>query len=209
MNSDRWTARACLVAALTVLVGSMSVLVARTVDAWGRPGLHVGDAAPLFTLRDSSGKSLSLQSTRGKTVLLFFGSPRCPVTTDYAPRVARLAELYGHELSVVEINSNTGNPGSSEMTEVRTQATEQNYPVLLDESASVADAYGARMTPTFYLIDARGNLRYSGAFDDNRVAAQVKRHYVESAIRRLRDGRPLDTSSTQAFGCAIKQQQPK
>jgi peroxiredoxin len=206
MISTRWTARIFLVAALTVLAGSMSVLVARTVDTWGRTALQVGDAAPLFTLRDANGKTLGLESMRGKTVLLFFGSPRCPVTADYASRIARLAELYGRDLTVVEINSNVGNRETSEISEVRTQAVKQDYPLLLDDSASVAAAYGARVTPTFYLIDARGNLRYSGAFDDNRVAAQVKRHYVESAIRRLRDGRPLDTSSTQAFGCAIKQQ---
>jgi peroxiredoxin len=205
MNSTRWMARLTLVAALTVLTGSMSVLVARTLDSWGRPTLQVGDAAPLFTLRDTNGKTFRLESMRGKPVLLFFGSPRCPVTAAYAPRLAHLADLYGPGLSIVEINSNVANGETSAMPEIRAQSRQQTYPLLLDKTASVAEAYGARVTPTFYLIDPHGNLRYSGAFDDNRVAAQVNRHYVESALRRLHDGRPMDNSSTQAFGCLIKQ----
>jgi len=34
--------------------------------------LKVGDAAPLFSLKDQSGKDVSLSSYKGKRVVLFF-----------------------------------------------------------------------------------------------------------------------------------------
>jgi peroxiredoxin len=63
--------------------------------------------------------------------------------------------------------------------------TGQRFPVLLDRSAKVAEAYGVESLPTVCVIDEDGIVRYRGAFDDNRREDMVKNHYCRDAIQRL------------------------
>jgi peroxiredoxin len=209
MTDYRWMARLTLAAALTIVAGSISVLAARTMDLRGRnPFLQVGDLAPALDLRDATGTTrITTDSLRGKMTVVFFGSGLCPVTSDYSARIRRLAEQFRGEIQVIEIDSDQGQaspvPGA---TDPRSRGLQQDFPVLLDPTGAVGRAYYARVTPTFYVIDPQGRLRYSGAFDDDRNPARAHRHYVEDSIRALRKGMPVDISSTQAFGCSIKQQ---
>jgi hypothetical protein len=59
-----------------------------------------------------------------------------------------------------------------------------------------------------YVIDPAGVLVYAGAIDDKRSAnpADVKTatNYVVQAFADLRAGRPVSSSSTNAYGCTIK-----
>lgn len=201
MFTPRRTAHFGIAATLIVLISSLSALIAKTIDAnqhRARPGL----SAPHFELDDLQGNPVSLTSLRGKVVVLYFTSVRCPACNDYAPRVLDLAEQYADNANVefLAIDSESLVDGSANLDEMRVQAKVlgQTYPTLVDETGRVAHLYGAKQTPSFYVIGPRGVVRYRGAFDDNRRESLVKRTYVADALSEVLAGQPVSTASALA-----------
>jgi hypothetical protein len=80
--------------------------------------------------------------------------------------------------------------------------------VLMDEDGRTGRAYGARVTPHMYIIDAEGMLRYAGAIDSIPSArvSDIERaiNYVRQGLDELLAGRPLSVSTNQPYGCTIK-----
>ncbi len=196
MLTPRRTAHFGIAATLIVLISSLSALIAKTIDAnqhLARPGL----SAPHFELDDLQGNPVSLTSLRGKVVVLYFTSVRCPACNDYAPRVIDLAEQYADNTNVefVAIDSESLVDSPANLDEMRVQAKilGQTYPTLVDESGRVAKLYDAKRTPSFYVIGPRGVVRYRGAFDDNRRESQVKHTYVADALAALLANQPVAT----------------
>jgi peroxiredoxin len=88
--------------ALALVVGSALAFV-RLQDTKGY-GLRTGDPAPLFTLPDLGGKDLSLQSQRGKLVLVNFWGTFCAPCVAEMPSLEKLHEtLSGDGLVVVGV----------------------------------------------------------------------------------------------------------
>jgi hypothetical protein len=76
--------------------------------------------------------------------------------------------------------------------------------LLLDSERKATDAYGALVTPEFFLLDRAGSLRYHGAFDDATFRRPVPaRPHLENALRALLAGGNPDPAETPAYGCAI------
>lgn len=208
MLSPRRSAQCGLAAACVLFVLCMGVLVLRgssapQVAAAPTPGI----AAPDFTLPDTDGKPLRLSSLRGSITVLYFGSINCPVSVDYETRLAELAALYAGNDEVRFVGVNSLVPArdlSLREIAVQNRVAGLTCPQLVDAGRGVADLYGATVTPTFFVIDRQGLIRYRGAFDDNRSLAQVRTHYVADAIRSLLNGRPVEQAETQPIGCAIK-----
>ena len=78
---------------------------------------------------------------------------------------------------------------------------------LMDEDATVGHLYGAKTTPHFFVIDQKGILRYQGAIDDDRSTNGGKHasvNYVLAALDALLAGKPVETTSTQPYGCSVK-----
>jgi hypothetical protein len=87
-----------------------------------------------------------------------------------------------------------------------------SYPVLLDEEGTVGHAYGAKSTPTMYIIDAKGTLVYHGAIDNmatGKPEGGTLVNYVDKALAEMKDGKPVSTPETKAYGCSIKYAKPK
>jgi methylamine dehydrogenase accessory protein MauD len=93
----------CLVVALSILVFALmrqiGVLHERIAPVGAlllREGLKVGEAAPVLTVFDLTGRSLAVGAARddGRSMLLMFLSPSCPVCKTLLPvlKSSRLAE---------------------------------------------------------------------------------------------------------------------
>jgi peroxiredoxin len=124
------------------------------------------------------------------------------VVRGYNERMNELAAAYKAKgINVVGINSNiTESP-----EQVKTHA-EANYkfPVLIDKGAVVADKFGASVTPEAYFLDAKNNLLYHGAIDNDRSGANVTEHFLSAAFDAALTGKKITRSSANAFGCTIK-----
>ncbi len=125
-------------------------------------GLGPGDIAPNFTLASTTGKLVSLKSLRGHPVWINFWATWCPWCKKEIPEIVRVKKHYGPALDVYGIDEQqTKNEVARYMA-----TTHLNYPVLLDQSGSVAGTYGVQYYPTSVFIGPTGHIVgiYTGAF---------------------------------------------
>lgn len=176
---------------------------------------ELGQPAPLFTLPDLDGKSVSLASFKGKTVVLEWFNPECPFVklSHTKGSLVGLADKQT-QAGVVWLAINSGGPGKqghgAEASKKGVEAFGLRHPVLLDESGKVGRAYGAAHTPHMYVINPAGQLVYRGAIDNSpdaeRAAAPdgVVVNYVEQALADVAAGVAVRVADTPAYGCSVK-----
>ena len=136
------------------------------------------------------------------TVLLFL-STICPISNAYQDRIAALARYFaGKPARVLLIDANDNETAA----ETAQYAADVKFPMPFykDWRNTVADRFGATLTPEAIVLDATGVPRYQGAFDDARNPARVKTEAVKIAVDDLLAGRPVTVKNIRAFGCAIK-----
>lgn len=176
-------------------------------------GYKVGETVDGFTLKNFDGKMVSLSDYKsGKGVILIFDCNTCPYSRAYNDRIIGLNDKYASKgFPVVTINANDPgmSPGDS-FSEMVKRAKNKGYdfPYLIDETQTVAHAFGATNTPhVFVLQNVTGKFKvaYIGAIDNNsRDASGADKKYVEEAVNALLTGNPVPTEKTKAIGCSIK-----
>jgi peroxiredoxin len=177
--------------------------------------VEIGKPAPDFTLTDCSGKNVSLSDYKGKVVVLEWVNHGCPfVVKHYGSGNMQKLQADSVAKGVVWLSICSSAPGkqghmaaadaSKNCAEVKSAATA----FLLDESGKTGRAYGAKVTPELYVIDASGTLVYHGAIDDKKSTnpgdiADAKNH-VAAALDEVVAGKPVTTPKTEAYGCSVK-----
>ena len=174
-------------------------------------GLKVGDKAPGFTLKSTSGENVSLKDHAKDGAIVIFSCNHCPYSKAYEDRIIALDKKYKDSYPVIMINSNDPSKyedDSFENMKIRSKEKGFTFPYLVDETQEIAKAYGALKTPHVYLLKKEGEsaiVRYIGAIDDNTYSAKkVKKPYIENAISSLNLGNKIEVEQTKAIGCGIK-----
>lgn len=201
--------------ALQILSFLAAVAATVTLVTTAQAATQVGGMAPDFTLTDNDGQPRTLSEYRGRTVVLEWHNPDCPIVRKHygsgnMPATQRAAEADG----VVWLTINSGAPGSQgadysreELAAYlkRTGAAPTAY--LRDPDGTVGRQYGAKTTPHLFIVDGAGTLVYAGAIDSIRSSdpADIKRatNYVTAALADLKAGRPVATAATQPYGCSV------
>jgi peroxiredoxin len=189
-------------AILAVMTGSVAIAQAGKFNK----KLSVGDTAPAWSdLAGIDGKRHSVKDYDSKLLVVVFTCNQCPVASEYQDRLNTLAKDYKNRgVSVVAINANRGKGESLEKMAKRAEKESFAFDYLKDETQASAKAYGARTTPTVFLLDAERKIAYMGAVDDNWQAEKaVEHHYLLDAIQAVLDGKKPDVRETLATGCAI------
>jgi thiol-disulfide isomerase/thioredoxin len=124
-----------------------------------RPELHPAEKAPPLQGNDSAGRPLDLADYRGKVVLLTFWQTACPPCRVFHRQEVALAARYKDKpFALLGVNSDP-----DVETCVRTQEREgMSWPSLFPGRKAMRD-WSVNGTPTIFLIDARGQLRYDSA----------------------------------------------
>lgn len=172
----------------------------------------IGAKAPDFTLTDIAGKTHTLSSYAGKTVVLEWFNPGCPYVKNVHGKDGALSTFPASVISgsVVWLAINSGSPGKEghglDVNKSAAAEWSMSYPVLLDESGNVGRSYGAATTPHMYVIDPKGTLVYRGAIDNYPLGkgTGTRVNYVEKALADLAAGRPVATADTKPYGCSVK-----
>ncbi|HYK90780.1 MAG TPA: redoxin domain-containing protein [Acidobacteriota bacterium] len=163
-------------------------------------GEKVGD----FKLQDTAGNTHSLASYGGKVVVLVFWSFKCPTALAYDERLAALQQKYGSGRVVVLAVASNSNESKAEILR-NAGNLNLSFAILLDRDGLLADRLGATITPSIYILDRGGVLRYRGALDNKEKPGDKKREaYAEDAIDSLLAGQAVTNQETQASGCSIK-----
>jgi cytochrome c biogenesis protein CcmG/thiol:disulfide interchange protein DsbE len=133
-------------------------------------------AAPQLTLKDSTGKTISLTDYRGKVVLLDFWATWCTGCKLEIPWFSEFQKAYGAQgFAVVGVSMD-----ESGWTVVKPFLAETHvpYPILLGDDRT-AQRFGIQSLPDTFLIDRQGRL--AAAYK----AVLVERNDIEANIKAL------------------------
>jgi len=182
-------------------------ILALLVSSPGYAEVTVGDAAPDWTgLPGVDGKQHSLNDYRqAKLLVLVFTCNHCPVAKAYEDRLVELQKDYQAKgVQLIAINVNNLPADRLDKMQERAKAKGFNFPYLYDSSQASGHAYGARVTPHVFVLDAQRKIAYVGAIDDSQAVDNVKAGYLRDALDALLAGSQPAKAKTNAFGCGIK-----
>ena len=117
-----------------------------------------GGATPALSLPDLEGRTVDLRELRGRVVLVNFWATWCEPCREEMPSIGRLRQrLAGKPFEVLLVNFGEGVPRIEEFLRREKLA----LPVLRDADKVAAAAWRAGGLPMTFLVDARGQVRYS------------------------------------------------
>jgi peroxiredoxin len=189
-----WIAQLAFVAGAAVLVYSF-VAVTREGETRRRCGsiclLHPNYAGatrrvPSFSLPDMHGQKVSIDTFRGKVVVLNFWTKTCGPCLEEMPAIAELAKIVRDrkDVAVLTVSTDDG-PDAVKDTLKSLLREEAPFPVLFDPEADVVRGkFGTHLFPETWIIDKRGVIRarFDGA-----------REWGSSAVVELIDELSADT----------------
>ncbi len=142
-----------------------------------------------------------------KAVVLIFTSYNCDACTDYENRTRKLvADFAGQDVAFLGVRSSAEDDAAG----MRKYALAQGYkfPVLDDPRNVLADYFDMKVTPTFYVIDKKGVLRYRGAYDESLKESKAQKTYVHDALRAVLEGKEVALKTTRTIGCHMPRVEP-
>ena len=120
-------------------------------------------AAPDFTVLDQNGNQVRLSDYKGKPVVLNFWATWCPPCRAEMPDIQKLYDTYDTEGddALIVLGIAAPNMGSEQSEEGIKKFLEDNgytYPVVMDTTGEIFNAYGIFSFPTTFMIDRDGNV---------------------------------------------------
>lgn len=176
--------------------------------------VSVGEKAPAFAgipaAEGEKDTSLTLSDIKDDVVVLVFLANHCPVVTAYEDRIIDFANEYkGKGVKVVGIAVTA--PGTAQyrtdnLPAIKSRIKDKgyNYVYGYDESGQIGKAYGAVVTPQFFVLDKERVIRYTGSMDDSQNESRATKTYLKDAVNAVLAGETVEESETKAFGCGVK-----
>jgi len=174
-----------------------------------------GQAAPDFSVTDSTGKAVHLSDYKGKFVVLEWTNPECPFVRKHydSANMQTLQKEWGAK-DVVWLSVNSTSRSSFEYKTgaqmnswMQSQGAAQKA-VLIDGDSATGRQYAAKTTPHMFVVDPKGQIVYAGAIDDKRSArpedVKTSTNYVRLALAEAMAGKPVSTPNTTPYGCSVK-----
>ncbi|BEU98052.1 thioredoxin family protein [Acidovorax sp. DW039] len=200
------------------LILAAAVLVAQA-PLQVQAAIAVGQTAPDFALKDTSGKTVRLSDFKGKHVVLEWTNPGCPfVRKHYDSGNMPATQKDATDKGVVWLAINSTEKASSdylEPTKLSAWLAERKASptaVLMDEEGTTGRSYGARTTPHMYIINPQGVLIYAGGIDSIASARpsdiEKATNYVKTGLAEALAGKSLTAATTAPYGCSIKYKNP-
>ena len=199
------------------MIRSLTTFVATTLLATSAISATVGEAAPAFSGTDVlTGKTITNDTLKGKIAVLEWNNFQCPfVKKFYGSGTMQKLQAAAVKDGVVWVSVNSSAEGkegnlkdaaAAKAAIAEHKSNASHY--LLDQDGMIGHAYGAKSTPTMVVIDKDGKLAYEGAIDSipSPYVEDITKaeNYVTAAIAALKAGKPIKTTSTQAYGCFVK-----
>jgi peroxiredoxin len=199
-------------AASVISIAAVVFGLAGFAYATGLGRVDVGAQAPQFSAKGADGKQHSLRDYAGKLVVLEWTNPVCPFTAiKYQSGAMQALQRYAASKQVVWLSIDTASPdkaGYLTPSAARARIAQTHAAVtafLFDVDGNIARSYGAKTTPSFFVLSRDGKLAYQGAMNDQVFADQNSgSEYVKSALDDLIAGRRVQKTETKPQGCAVE-----
>lgn len=176
---------------------------------------NIDQPAPAFSAPGADGKTVSLESYRGKIVVLEWTNADCPFVKKHyesgnIPKLQQDAAAKG----VVWLQVISSAPGKQGYVDGATAIKLNNFrdakpaATVLDSDGKIGKLYGAQTTPHIYIVNPQGQLVYKGGIDSIPSADQgdiaKADNYVVAALGDLAAGRKVANANTKPYGCSVK-----
>jgi peroxiredoxin len=117
--------------------------------------LRVVVDAPDFTLKEVGGGEVSLKELRGKIILLNFFSTLCPNCRRESPSFAKLHEEFKNtDLVLLKV---VAKEKKKDLIKYKKEFNISS-PILIDDNASITNAYGVSSSPQTFFINREGKI---------------------------------------------------
>lgn len=140
---------------LSLLVAAIGYTIYNSVTAENIEVLKVGDKAPDFTLQDMDGTSHKLSDYEGEGVFLNFWGTWCAPCVKEMPAMDRQYQEFEQQgVQILAVNI------AQSDFEVQSFVDRfgLSFPVVIDKSRSVMNAYNIRPLPTTILVNPKGEI---------------------------------------------------
>lgn len=173
--------------------------------------IAIGESMPAFELLGTDGCHYGPADFADKSLMvLVFTCNHCPYVLGSDQRLEAVVERFGSDrIAWVGICANdaASYPADS-YPRMQERAASLPYTYLHDPSQAVARAFGAQVTPEFYVFGRQGDdwlLVYHGGIDDSpRDARQATDPQLAPALEALLVGEAPARPTTPVQGCSIK-----
>jgi peroxiredoxin len=171
--------------------------------------ISIGDQAPDFQLPDTDGRTWSAADSNGApATVVVFTCNHCPYALAWHDRLADTARDYAEEgVRFLAVNANDAvryPRDSFDAMKARVDREDWPMPYLHDATQEVAHAYGAKVTPDVFVLDAGGRLRYRGAPDGDYDDPGQRAAWLREALDAVLAGQDPARPETKPVGCSIK-----
>jgi peroxiredoxin len=197
----RHTAIACATAAL---IGAAAP--AALAQAKPKP-LKAGDKAPDFTLKSWDGKKTYTLSDyrakgdrKGSIVVVDFWCAKCPASRRADPVLSAITRDYAKQgVQFIAVDSNKLFKGKKLADYIA--SAKLPFPIVEDDNFTVADKFGALVTPHVFVVDRQGVIRFAGGMDNRRKpGAADYQPYLRHALDALLAGKAPSVTKARAYG---------
>ncbi len=178
-------------------------------------GVDNNTKAPDFELMNQLDKKISLNSFKGKIVVLEWLNHGCPfVRKHYDSNNMQSLQEKWTKRGIVWLSVISSAQGKQGFVDTKTAAVEaKNYKsnashILLDPTGTVGKLYDAKTTPHMYIIDQNGLLVFQGAIDSipstDQNDIKTAKNYIDEGLSSLLAGQKIAVDQPKAYGCSVK-----
>lgn len=192
----------------TVVLGAAAIVYGATSK------VEVGASAPNFDAVDATGKAVKLEDYKGKFVVLEWSNFGCPYVQKHynSGNMQALQKKYTQKgvVWLTIFSSSEGQQGYYKPDQLSKLAVEKKMSSKLvpDADGTIGKLYGAKNTPTMFVINPEGNIIYMGGIDDKATPdpedIATAKNYVAAALDEAMAGKPVTVTKSRPYGCGIK-----
>jgi hypothetical protein len=158
--------------------------------------------APVQQLQTDAGA----RALHGRITLLNFWSPDCACSRFMEPHVRDLvARFQPHGVQLITVILVDDARASDEQVLGRWRARGIQTPALVDRGGGLARRFGVWAGPAAVVVDARGRIVYTGAYNIGRYCTNERTAYAQQALEALLAGRTPPRAKTPFYGCQLPQ----